>query len=471
MRRDNKRKAFMVTMATLMCSVVLLTGTYAWSSINQTALNEVMGEMKNPGGRLHDDFDGNKGDKNIYVENFTSQMDGTPIIVRIRLREYMELGSNAGNKADRSGVTVLKTDPAANPQLNDPKTWEIYKHGGNHYGYWTWDMGGTDDYYYMPTFNKDKDSKDSDINGTFANSFNDYHKYADNEFKDDYETLENGVLSEDQARHYAARVADAEVISMETWQSGTGKDGALGAYWVYDEDGWAYWAEPLNPSETTGRLLNEISHSTIQEKWYYGIYVECQMVDAEGIGNSTSAEGFYSVAADGAPSTAAEALLATLVNRINTDAGTTAIGMDALLQEEQLTQQEEIQKIYEAMLEQEAAEEAAKKDEETEVSEDTNETDQDVTDETQKGEETKDPDENVKPEGTPDQADTQKPDEDQGTDSDNKDQSTTEVPSDQDTEKKETTESEVPSQADRPLADQSVSLTGALLGLFRHGVQ
>jgi len=37
----------------------------------------------NPGGRLHDDFNGTD-DKNIYVENFGTQ----PIFARIMLKEY-----------------------------------------------------------------------------------------------------------------------------------------------------------------------------------------------------------------------------------------------------------------------------------------------------------------------------------------------------------------------------------------------
>ena len=42
----------------------------------------------NPGGRLHDDFSGPGGTKDIYVENFGSQ----PIYARVRLDEYMEIG-------------------------------------------------------------------------------------------------------------------------------------------------------------------------------------------------------------------------------------------------------------------------------------------------------------------------------------------------------------------------------------------
>ena len=58
------------TVATLgVAATVLLTGTYAWQSLNQEALNEASAVV-NPGGRLHDDFDYNNDIKRIYVENF-----------------------------------------------------------------------------------------------------------------------------------------------------------------------------------------------------------------------------------------------------------------------------------------------------------------------------------------------------------------------------------------------------------------
>ena len=59
-----KRKKTAAVVATVMAVVLALTGTFAWQSISQTAMNETTGEV-NPGGRLHDDFDGRN--KDVYV--------------------------------------------------------------------------------------------------------------------------------------------------------------------------------------------------------------------------------------------------------------------------------------------------------------------------------------------------------------------------------------------------------------------
>ena len=144
-----------------MAAVIALGGTFAWQSISQQALNETMATV-NPGGRLHDDFNGRN--KNVYVENFTKpDEDGTTIYARVRLDEYMEIGKGAGStEGDRSGITVIGTG-----ELDDVSTWTTRLPGENEtYGaYWDWKMGGQG--VYMPTFNMNKDSLKADVNGTY----------------------------------------------------------------------------------------------------------------------------------------------------------------------------------------------------------------------------------------------------------------------------------------------------------------
>jgi hypothetical protein len=81
-----------------MATALLIAGTFAWTNFNQNAVNEWQGEGLNPGGTLHDDF--NNPDKDVYIENWGKE----PLIVRIRLDEYMELGSGAGLKSVESDV-------------------------------------------------------------------------------------------------------------------------------------------------------------------------------------------------------------------------------------------------------------------------------------------------------------------------------------------------------------------------------
>ena len=70
----SKKKIAASVGAVGLAAVIALGGTFAWQSISQQALNETMATI-NPGGRLHDDFNGSN--KDVYVENFTE--DGTAI--------------------------------------------------------------------------------------------------------------------------------------------------------------------------------------------------------------------------------------------------------------------------------------------------------------------------------------------------------------------------------------------------------
>ncbi len=347
--REKKRKLTLVGVTFGLCVTIMLTGTFAWQSISQYALNETMGEMSNPGGRLHDEFNGSN--KDIYVENFTSTTDGMPIIVRIRLYEYMEIGEDAGkNLLDPNRKVTIKSGAGAD--INFPLTWDIYKPGSagaNHYGYWNWTLGGQT--VYMPTFDKNKDSKEPDINGRYEGTtpgdvihFDDYKTYQvgdtangtaiyDADDNDDYDT---GVTTVTET-HVAKETIAGTIMNMDDWVAAGGK---LGNYWVYDTDGWAYWANPLMPDTSTGLLLSKIQLSqTMTEKWYYGIYVESQMVTADEIADVAAAKaeqkGFYHKHAEDAdgnctdnecPGNTAQDLLSKVVAEIGYTASGESLG-------------------------------------------------------------------------------------------------------------------------------------------------
>ena len=85
--QSKRKKQLSAAVAAVLLAAVVLTGTYAWQSVSQMAKNEITGES-NPGGRLHDDFNGSS--KAVYVENFTDPDDeGVAIYARVRLDEYM----------------------------------------------------------------------------------------------------------------------------------------------------------------------------------------------------------------------------------------------------------------------------------------------------------------------------------------------------------------------------------------------
>jgi len=184
----------------LLIAAMLMTGTFAWQSVSQQALNQAIGGYLRPrdpndpaGGRLHDDFeevDSNAwrrgatvANKDVYVENFERHANyGQPIFVRLRLYEYMEFGDGAWLQP---GNAERRVYPAANYNVrplvpgtrrDDFNTWtprlswapELTGGTANTTAdpfrrYWNWDMGGSK--VYMPTFNRDPMSLMSDVKG------------------------------------------------------------------------------------------------------------------------------------------------------------------------------------------------------------------------------------------------------------------------------------------------------------------
>ena len=306
--------------AVTLAVTLLLTGTFAWSNSLSLVTNQAYGAT-NPGGRLHDDFDGTN--KDIYVENFGTQN----IYARVKLTEYMEIGSESYNNVDsteRNATSVVST-----ATLNDKTTWTNYfkksdssdKDKIAEYFEWTTNGGKT---VYMPTFNKNKDSYVSDVNGRYVNEvggafsytdykdgshYTDYNVYKVGDEKEAFEIVDadddttdelseymvttainsadsealktnlgaylteghvdaNTKTVDDQAntvtyekvKHVAAETIEASApITMETY-NGYGAD-AKAAYvgWIIDEeDGWAYWSQKIEPGTATGLLLDSI---------------------------------------------------------------------------------------------------------------------------------------------------------------------------------------------------------------------
>ena len=317
---SNKRKKAVV--ATVAAAALMLGGTFAWTSISQQALNESAG-IVNVGGRLHDDFDGEN--KDVYVENFTDPLDGgQPIYARVKLTEYMEVGQEAGSDTDLDGDGLEATPVLDDTVRDNVDTWKIHTPETNCercelgdtcviHDHWTWTMGGQGDNggqtTYMPTFNKDKDSLAADINGTYDGTdssdkvyYDNYIKYttdtsgvvhegtidettsidgevyqvkASAKYDDDTDTEDNNGTRSKEETHYAKETAEATVITMEQWINDY--DSQPGNYWVYDTDGWAYWASPIMPGEATGLLLDGIKMTKNPgEKCYYAINVVAQ---------------------------------------------------------------------------------------------------------------------------------------------------------------------------------------------------
>lgn len=298
-KNKKKRKVFETIVAVMLMIAIALVGTYAWQSISQEALNEVDGEA-NGGGRLHDDFDGRN--KDIYVENFN---ENTPIFARIRLDEYMEIGPDAG--INRNASSRDATPVVSGADINDKSTWKThvptYTDCEPIHSYWSWKMGG--ETVYMPTFNKNKDSLAPDLNGTYDKNFKDYTKYVLGDTKTDdafYDADENKIdegtagvenvnFTKKNEEHQAKKTLNSTVITMEEWMA---QGAPTGPYWVYDTDGWAYWAQAIQPGEATGLLLDGITLTNQpSDRWYYAINAVAQFATAGDWGDEASNTGFF----------------------------------------------------------------------------------------------------------------------------------------------------------------------------------
>ena len=314
---QDKKKVLFSFLALALTAAILMTGTFAWQSISQEALNEIGENGLNVGGRLHDDFDGEN--KDIYVENFGNE----PILARVRLDEYMEIGSGAGTKDGEEGNNKA-TPVDADTDIDDVSTWTPHipattdvtdcdKEGTQLHTYFEWEMGGST--IFMPTFNKNKDSLAADVNGTWGgpdgdpnteeDNFTDYQEYTDKQqvmgdavYDADDNNVDEGEESQEgtnhktvEETHTAKPTQTGTVITMEQWK----EDGSQpGKYWVYDTDGWAYWAEAIQPGEATGLLLSKISlKQQMTDDWYYGINAVAQFATDDDLGDDTEDTGFY----------------------------------------------------------------------------------------------------------------------------------------------------------------------------------
>jgi len=322
--------------------------------MSQVTVNEFRMD-KNPGGRMHDDFNG-LANKDIYAENFTDEDTGAPVFVRVKFLEYMEIGEDAGINRDATDEDGDgKPDRKATPLLegadiNDTSTWFLHKPDPDpdapvdpdapaavkdpFHEYWKWDQDGST--IYMPTFNKNKDSITPEVNGTYVGAdddfetgrpYDDYVTYADGKTvtADAYYDVDGDDIDENYGKdgdqefsgipgaggdpltddatdpdyevkeeeHTAhATLNSLGVMTMKEWKAA---NGPICNKWIWDSDGWFYWPQLIQPQTATGLLLDKVTQvKTPSEKCYYAIDMVGQFVSADGDwGDPDPATGFY----------------------------------------------------------------------------------------------------------------------------------------------------------------------------------
>lgn len=166
-----KKKSTQMIVTVALAAGIILTGTFAWFSFTQSALNAMEG-ISNPGGNLHDDFEQGETNKDVYVENSGNR----PIYVRVKMDEFMDVD---GTSLLQGGVRGEMT------------TWNPHKYLGTSvencgepfHDHYQWIMGGAAEdqdggyKFYMPApfanqarFDKDGNVVKEPIAVTYENN-------------------------------------------------------------------------------------------------------------------------------------------------------------------------------------------------------------------------------------------------------------------------------------------------------------
>lgn len=111
MNADKKRK---VRNIALLALLGLIGGTFAFTAFNQQAINDREREnLAQVGGRVHDYFNREEENKDVFVENFGQE----PLMARLRLSEYMAIQE----RGQTEWTSVVSTS-----DREDTSTWSTY---------------------------------------------------------------------------------------------------------------------------------------------------------------------------------------------------------------------------------------------------------------------------------------------------------------------------------------------------------
>lgn len=261
----SKRKvAAAVTCVILM--TLLVGATFAWTNFQARQINEFRGtgtaSTSGYGGSLRDDHAENLEQKDVFVENWGDR----PLIVRVRLSEYMEIGPYAGSLTLENGMKFRNANNESIPLVDD----SINADGSvifrphipttaanvceyDFHDFWGWTMGGRK--WYMP-------ATEAQIAEARANGGS---------------SVIQDLGEFDENTPGARQTLDGSVITMEEWLNLPA--GNNDNFWVIDSDGWAYWTNALRPNTSTSLLMSRVEmleHPI--DYYYYGIHVQLEMV-------------------------------------------------------------------------------------------------------------------------------------------------------------------------------------------------
>lgn len=275
--KERKRRALTSITALGCAAAVLVAGTFAWQAVSSARnefSNEKVDDIKNPGGNLHDDFNPETGDKDIYVEN----TGDTSIYVRVKLEEYIRKDATIAEDG-HSWTTHIP----ASGQVADCDN-------GFHGAYedaFQWTMGNesAQEYKSIVGANDGKSGWTEITEDMDAAQVAAARKANDQLVADAYGKAKPGstIVNMENAETAQKKTSTAEVITMKVYAAKSDAQKAAFTGWVYDEDGYAYWSQPLNPGTATGLLLDSVSLPE-NETYFYAINATMEYVDREDLG-------------------------------------------------------------------------------------------------------------------------------------------------------------------------------------------
>lgn len=336
--RQRKRK--LITIA-ILALALLIGGTFAYTAFNQQAINDRANAFRSHApGRIHDYYNRDTGNKDIFAENYGHDAEGEePIMVRIRLSEYMAIQ----RLGEDDFIPVVE-----HSERDDTRTWTPYRSAQNDINVRTGDSLAFNDYinltfgwqrasqeapWYMPTFNHELESlktaaaghardyiqgdgaKDGETDGTTHPGDGTDSFWSESGPNSSYDnsagTWPGAAIMQETKQHL---VQERAPMTLQQWEQ-LNPNQRFGNFWVLDHNtGWAYWAELLEAGQATSYLLDTavvrdevVRRSFVNGSYYYAIHVDSQVI------SPLDMERFLEPEEEGAPvDTRLQALIETV---------------------------------------------------------------------------------------------------------------------------------------------------------------
>ncbi|WP_251711952.1 hypothetical protein [Lactococcus ileimucosae] len=308
MTPEKKNQRRLRNLALLSLLLLAVGGTFAFQAFNQRAINDRLNDVQvNVGGRVHDYYNRDTENKDVFVENYGER----PIMARIRLSEFLETRQRnetdftplvAGTSRDdvENWTTWIPSAGNINDRENSNASNAFDQYATLTFG---WERSGQDAPWYMPTFNHDNldlrtaaaghardwiegnGATDAVTDGaTHPGDGIDAYWSAGGSFDNSGPIWPGEEVTNQTAQNLQQ---DRAPMTMNQWSNLPNED-KIGNFWVVDQNtGWAYWANRLDSEQASSYLLDAAEMTAaIEDKvfngfYYYGIHVESGLVSPD----------------------------------------------------------------------------------------------------------------------------------------------------------------------------------------------